>query len=286
MTATSDPRITTAAGPGWELHRRAPIPALAPVLADLEGYRERAGAFGPRREPAVSVAVWVLNLAGHFRVHDPRERADVSPALGFLAGPNDSWVDVATLGPVETLQVNFTLPGARRFLGLPLAEVANSTVDVEALFGPAGRVLVERLAVLPDWAARFDLIESFVGRRVGGAPGLPPEVAEAWRLLQASGGRASIAGVATTVGVSRQHLSATMTQQLGLPPKRLAEIVRFERALEATNAATRPRWSLIAAGAGYADQSHLTRTFQRFAGMSPGAFLARRDADGAGVQAG
>ncbi|WP_443065488.1 helix-turn-helix domain-containing protein [Streptomyces sp. NBC_00536] len=55
----------------------------------------------------------------------------------------------------------------------------------------------------------------------------------------------------------------------GLPPKRAAQLVRFDRAvhrLAAGDAAVR-----VAADGGYADQSHLHRDVAAFAGVTPSA---------------
>ena len=139
--------------PSWELERRPPSAALASVVLDLEGYRDRGDGFGPRREPAAPTAVWVINLAGHFVLEDPNG-GWASPRLGFVAGPADSWVNVASVGPVETLQVNFDLPGARRFLGMPLSEVCHQNVDAEDVLGGAGRGGSWRNGWRPRWDGR------------------------------------------------------------------------------------------------------------------------------------
>jgi AraC-like DNA-binding protein len=41
----------------------------------------------------------------------------------------------------------------------------------------------------------------------------------------------------------------------------------------------RPRvdWAAVAADGGYCDQAHLAHEFRRFAGITPGAFMARQD---------
>jgi AraC-like DNA-binding protein len=39
--------------------------------------------------------------------------------------------------------------------------------------------------------------------------------------------------------------------------------------------ASKPDWATLAAGAGYFDQSHMIRDFQRFLGCSPTAFLTQ-----------
>jgi AraC-like DNA-binding protein len=71
---------------------------------------------------------------------------------------------------------------------------------------------------------------------------------------------------------------------MGVTPKLYAEIVRLEGLLDrfidtimkvGADGGPRESWGALAADAGYYDQSHLTRAFHRFVGMTPGAFAAR-----------
>ena len=70
-------------------------------------------------------------------------------------------------------------------------------------------------------------------------------------------------------------MHAAFSEQIGLPPKAAARLLRFRnvcRRIEAEPA----RWADIAFDAGYCDQSHLNRDFRELAGTTPSDFLARR----------
>jgi AraC-like DNA-binding protein len=69
------------------------------------------------------------------------------------------------------------------------------------------------------------------------------------------------------LGWSRKRLWSRFHAQIGLPPKRAAKLVRFDRAahrLVAGQAASR-----VAADGGYTDQSHLHRDVMAFTGTTP-----------------
>jgi AraC-like DNA-binding protein len=57
--------------------------------------------------------------------------------------------------------------------------------------------------------------------------------------------------------------------QIGLTPKRAAQLIRFDHA--AHHLAAGHSAALVAAESGYADQSHLHRDAMAFAGMTPTA---------------
>jgi AraC-like DNA-binding protein len=61
-------------------------------------------------------------------------------------------------------------------------------------------------------------------------------------------------------------------QQVGLPPKTAARLIRFDAVWR--RLADRPpaRWDQIAAECGYADQAHLIRDFRQFTGATPTEF--------------
>jgi transcriptional regulator GlxA family with amidase domain len=81
-------------------------------------------------------------------------------------------------------------------------------------------------------------------------------------------------------GWSRRHVTEHFRRQLGVSPKAYARLLRFEhaRALLA-ELPSQPQRTVadVAIGAGYYDQSHLTRDFAAMAGMTPGAFVATVD---------
>jgi AraC-like DNA-binding protein len=62
---------------------------------------------------------------------------------------------------------------------------------------------------------------------------------------------------------------------VGYGPKMFQSVLRFQRLLYfASNVVSDPSLADLAARAGYADQSHMTREVQRFAGKSPGELLS------------
>jgi transcriptional regulator GlxA family with amidase domain len=78
--------------------------------------------------------------------------------------------------------------------------------------------------------------------------------------------------LADEVGWTRQHLWSRFRSQLGLSPKRAAQLVRFDRAAHLLAAGNTP--ASVAAETGYADQSHLHREIRAIARATPTAVAA------------
>jgi AraC family transcriptional regulator len=74
--------------------------------------------------------------------------------------------------------------------------------------------------------------------------------------------------LAALVGFSQSHFCRAFKRSLGLAPMAYVSSRRVERAKVIMRSTTEPL-SQIALACGFADQSHLTRSFHRRAGMSP-----------------
>ncbi len=99
------------------------------------------------------------------------------------------------------------------------------------------------------------------------------EVVRVYRRLTGSHGSVPIGALADEVGWSRRHLVAKFRQQVGLPPKTFARIVRFQHLLSRLTAEA--NWTRLAAECGYYDQAHMNRDFREFAGTTPTDYLTR-----------
>src|SRR5262249_431538 len=186
---------------------------------------------------------------------------------------------VAAAGSASCFQFNLTPLGAYTLFGLPLSDLANRILPLEDVVPPALRGLAERLENARTWEERFALLDAILLTRVSNARRPSREVAWAWTLLERTHGKAPIGWICARLGRSRRHLAACFREQVGLPPKTVARILRFERAVALLRDG---RHSLgeVALDCGYYDQAHLNRDFREFAATPPGTFARRLVPDG------
>jgi AraC-like DNA-binding protein len=242
-----------------------------------------AGAVGYRQEwiePAVHRGLPSPTLTLIVTLDDPLEIA-AHPDPAQAPGRYEAMVGGLHTGPAlithpgrqAGLQLDLTPLGARRLLGVPAGELAALDCPLADVLGPAARELVERVRAACTWPARFAAVDDVLGRAVRPRPEPAAEVAEAWRLTLASGGRIRVAELARRIGWSERHLTIRFRGETGLGPKEAARVVRFDRARRALSqrvaAGGAPDLAGLAAAAGFADQSHLTRDWRAFAGLPP-----------------
>lgn len=269
----------------WVLASRRARAELTAYVRDYQGYEERAASGVRRRELPHGGVVLVINFAAAWRVADPRREGAIGRYGSFVAGVDDfaSLVDCA--GRAHCLQVNFTPIGARRFFGVPMADLARKVVALDDMLGRDAERLADRLFQARNWSDRFDIAETFIADRLAGTAPADAGIMWAWRKIERDGGSSSIAALARELDCSRRHLVARFRDQIGLPPKTIAGLARFNRALAMIGAAHKPDLARIAAEAGYFDQPHFNRDFANLAGITPGQFLRARLAGGDGVGA-
>jgi AraC-like DNA-binding protein len=163
------------------------------------------------------------------------------------------------------VQVRLSPLIARAVLGVAPADLDGAVVSLEGLWGRQASRLAEQLSDLSSWAERFTLTDALLARRaVTSYP--DPEVAWAWHRIVASGGLVRVESLAAEIGWSRKRLWGRFQSQLGLPPKRAVNLVRFDRAVHRLAAGDAP--ARVAADSGYADQSHLHRDVMALTGTT------------------
>lgn len=141
-------------------------------------------------------------------------------------------------------------------------------LPLDAVWGRrAAERLCDRLHTAASWDERFAIATTELARRRETGPAVHPEVAAAWHAMVRSHGQVRIEHIADEIGWSRKRLWHRFGTQIGLPPKRAAQLIRFDDA--AHRLATGAAPAEVAGACGYADQSHLHRDARLFAGLTP-----------------
>lgn len=172
--------------------------------------------------------------------------------------------------------VHFKPGGAFRFLGVPASELADTHVDLEAIWGKSSHDAREQLCAAANPAERFRVLEMALVAHLKNASGEHRAVRAALDIFRRDPSEAKTRDLAAHLGLSQRHFINVFSDQVGLTPKQFGRVQRFQRALELTRRNSAPNWAEVAATCGYYDQSHLIHDFQRFSGSSPTEFHRQR----------
>jgi AraC-like DNA-binding protein len=270
----------------WEMASRDPDPRLSGYVGAYTGYVEQTPGPLRRREVPSTHVTLILSFGPAIGVGGPGAAgAPAHSRTSFVAGLHDAPVVTEHAGRQHGIEVRLAPLAAGRLLGVPMDALANQVVALEDLLGRDAERLVEALYDAPGWAARFALLDEVIAARLQAGRPPSPGVAWAWGRLGETHGAVPIGALAAELGWSRRHLGARFREQVGIPPKLLARILRFERVVARLIHAPGERWAEVAYDCGYYDQAHLNRDFRAFAGSTPTAFLATRMPDAGGFAA-
>jgi AraC-like DNA-binding protein len=170
--------------------------------------------------------------------------------------------------------------GARTLLGPAVPQMVNTVVQLEVLIGSVpSRGLRGALLTAGGPEERFCILERFLCARMS-KPTSPSEtVLVSARLIEAAHGNLRISSLHSSLHVSRKHLWHRFDRELGMSPKAYANLQRFVWTLGCLRESIEIDWPQLAIAAGYSDQSHMVRDFNRVASASPTEFLRTRSPD-------
>ena len=159
---------------------------------------------------------------------------------------------------------------------LPLSELNNQVVPLDAIWRNYAAEMRERLYAAPTIQAGFDLLERLLLARLCEPPhGLEVvqyAIAEIARHHEAL----SIQALSDQIGISQNHLGTLFKRLVGIPPKKLTRFYRFGHVLRSIDPVQPVDWTRIAHESGFYDQSHFNKDFVAFTGLNPSEYVQLR----------
>lgn len=234
------------------------------------------------REPVAALrdavrTVWAQQIeeAPHVQRHLPTGGVELHCRAGSLPrviGPlSEPLVEVLPAG--ETVVGVRFLPGmAAPWLGLPVSELVDQTVELDELWGRRDAVeLAHRIADAPSMDAGALVVQRELVRRRAWCEEPDALVARAVQLLM-PWEPGDVRTFGAQLAISPSQLRRRCLAAVGVGPKTLQRTLRFQGFVALVQAGA-GSLSELSAECGYADQAHMSREVRRLSGLQPGAFL-------------
>lgn len=178
----------------------------------------------------------------------------------------------ASMRKTAFVAIEFSPHGAFPFFGIPMDETANGFFNSDDLFGKWGHEVRDRLRNLEKVNQKVSFIQDQLVMLLRQKPRRDPVIEFCVEALRLSGGRVGIGELERRTGYSRRYLDVLFKKQVGLAPKVLAGIFRFQTFYS--------KWALGVPFVSlkeelydyYYDQAHFTKEFKRMTGYSPQKF--------------
>ncbi len=262
-------------------HREGVLPG---AVASAVAYESHGIPRGEHRGLPSPWLTFIVSVDGPVRVSgtvDEGDRFDADLATSYdviVAGLHPVAARVEQPTDQAGVQLAVHPLAARALLGCRAAELTGPGDHGLDVLGREARELHDRVGSQAGDEDRLDVVQEWVRARTeraeeGRALGVRPELWRVWQLADATHGRCRVEDLAAAVQLSPRQLRSLTVAELGLSPKELCRLFRFDRVVAGLTAGS---WSVaeVAADAGYADQSHLTREFRQMVGCSPRTWLS------------
>jgi AraC-like DNA-binding protein len=177
---------------------------------------------------------------------------------------------------MQIIGVNLKPVGASILFDLPLYELHNQVVTLDTLWGNFATEIRERLYAAPTTQVRLAVLEKLLLARLYNVPSNFNIVQYAVLQIARYQGALSIRSLSDEVGISQTHLARLFKQMVGVLPKELARLHRFESVLRSIDISQPVDWTQLAYQCGFYDQAHFSKDFAAFTGASPSDYLRLR----------
>jgi len=256
-----------------EIPPRPPLNEFVECFWTLEGDGPSPGAAPERILPDGCVEL-ILNFGERFSEHHNNHR-ELQPRH-FLVGQMSGPILISPNGTVQLMGIRFHPGGTSPFLRVPMNELTDHIAELGSLSSELERELLLASEDLSSLSEKISGIESVLIARLLRGSFDSFAVSLASRIVH-SAGRVSVDQLATDAGISSRQLERRFLREIGIGPKLLGRILRFQQVFWAVERVDSP-WASIAVDCGYYDQAHLIRDFSQFAGQTPAVLLAERSA--------
>lgn len=198
----------------------------------------------------------------------------ISTRQAVVVGPHTAPLLPPVQGGDQWFGARLRPGAARNILGIPHSLKLHNAVVVAATEPSLSWLLQlpEQLAAIRSDREKTVILNGVLRARMPVATRPDDVVARAIHSILSAESGIAISGLAGDLGISERQLRRRFIKAVDLSPSEFRAIWRLRRCLVEMVAQPESRWSMRAAGNGYADQSHLTREFRRLLGLSPRRF--------------
>ena len=180
---------------------------------------------------------------------------------------------ISPTGLVQLMGIRFHPGGTLPFIQLPMHEVTDRVVALELVASDLERELMRDSEQLKTMTERVVAVQSTLKARIRNNKTRIVDITN--RIIE-SGGLVSVDEVAHEAGISTRQLERKFLDEVGVGPKLLSRILRFQQVFRAVERCDNA-WAPIAIDCGYYDQAHLIRDFNQFAQQTPAVLFAEQN---------
>lgn len=219
--------------------------------------------FPPNAKPKL-----LLPIRGTISCHINHRDGEHAEARIMVIGAMEGPV-VLNCGPNTTLGVEFRPGMAYPFLGVSMKDLLNAAYSWSTIVGRMGQEVEWQIEDNPVIEEKVSLIQRFLIQRLYALSNEDRLIETAVSMIQSTRGLMSVTSLSQALGYSKQYVERKFREQVGLSPKTLSRILRFQAVYHRWMAQPTSKVSWQEYANLYYDQAHFIKEFKHFTGFSP-----------------
>jgi AraC-like DNA-binding protein len=197
-------------------------------------------------------------------------------ADGIGGHQTDRDLKVSTPENLKLIFCIFRPFGFYRLFKTPIHLLNNNIIPLEAFLGIRTREFKERVLSAPADEDKIKVVDDFFLSLIRQLPVAYRSCIEyAQNRLLENNGLLNIDSLSSQSNISRRSLERYFSDNVGMPPKYFARVLRFNYAFSLKRANPALDWFDIIYDCGYFDQTHFIKDFKHFTGEPPTAFYSK-----------
>jgi AraC-like DNA-binding protein len=259
------------------IYRRISPPAdLSHIIQCFWSVQDEAGVNKPDSQRQKIIPDGFTEVIFHFgepyRIRLYKRWETQAPAL--VAGQIKKHFYLENQGRSDIFGIKLKPAVLTHLFGLDMSKLTDRVVDVSKVRAVKSLAVLYKSLISLDTDRRCGIVAQLFRSQIDAVPHNHP-VDAAIDLIFRTHGTMSIGEIASRTGFTERHIEQLFKKHVGLTPKFLARIVRFNRIFHLISD-KQPDWSDIVFQSGFYDQSHFIRNFKAFTGEDPSRYMFSR----------
>lgn len=215
----------------------------------------------------------IFHYGDRFKKYDGPESFHIQER-SFIHGQLKKYIELEPTGRVGIFSARFQPGGLQPFIPLPVSHLTHTTFSLDAIWGSEGTELENTMLAAATNDLRLEVLERFLIKRLR-EPGTDKNMAEHFvDAIIRTQGNVAIDELALELNISKRQLERTFISCVGLKPKMLARIMRFNKVLRLIESRQLDNFTAVAYEGGFYDQAHFIKDFKEITGLNPKKYFS------------
>jgi len=193
----------------------------------------------------------------------------------WLSGMRKKYITIDSTQQ-SMIVISFKVGGAFPFFNFPLNEIKDKIFNLDEIWGSKFLAVREKIINVLEPGKRIKVIENYLTQILLSKPGRDAFLDFYIDKIYLADNTCSIKNMQKDSGYSHKHFIHLFNKKVGVSPKYLYRIIRFQKILRAIELKKEISWTQLIYDCGYYDQPHFIKEFKDFSGLNPTDYLKAR----------